>query len=235
MLKMAAVARLRLIYSKGGLARFLAHLDTCNVLQRAVRRAELPVAFSEGFSPHPRVSFGPPLPIFVEGEREICDVELVEELPVQQAVERMNRTLPSGFAVVEASVVPLKAPSITAAVRQATYRVAALDGELGVTEARVAQVLSRQEIVIEKESRGARRSVDIRPAILALTVVEAGLEAVLEASPSRTLNVFDLIREVVPGYEPAWLGRLAVVRTGLALAADEASPVAPRPARPRVP
>jgi radical SAM-linked protein len=90
----------RVRFAKEGPARFLSHLETGTILARAFRMAEVPVAHTGGFSPHPRFHFGPPLPVGVSSDCELFDVEL--EAPWMEAfVERLNRVLPGGFSIVE--------------------------------------------------------------------------------------------------------------------------------------
>ena len=91
----AAHFRYRVIYEKRGRVRFLAHIETLNVIQRALRRSGLPIAFSEGFHPHPRFSAGPSLAVGMEGLREFFDVELTA--PVKPAPEVLNAALPEGM------------------------------------------------------------------------------------------------------------------------------------------
>jgi len=86
----------RIKYSKTGIARFTSHLDVLRALNRTVRRAGLPVAFSAGFNPKPQLAFGPPLPLGVESESEYFDLELTRALPeeeVKQALQHRNRSL----------------------------------------------------------------------------------------------------------------------------------------------
>ncbi|MGD1049262.1 MAG: TIGR03936 family radical SAM-associated protein, partial [Candidatus Krumholzibacteriaceae bacterium] len=89
--------RYRFIFEKRGRERFLAHLETMNVIQRALRRAKLPLSFSEGFHPHPRISAGPSLAVGMEGLGEFFDVELVEE--IEPSLELLNRGLPPGLRI----------------------------------------------------------------------------------------------------------------------------------------
>jgi radical SAM-linked protein len=217
----ADVHRLRVEFCKLGDNRFISHLDLCTTLNRALRRADLPVAYTEGFSPRPRTAFGPPLPLFVEGERELADFELAQPVEPADVVARMNAVLPEGIRLASGVWVPPRTPSITAAIREASYRVTAREGSWEPDAAGVAALLARDSIVIQKESKGAKREVDIRPAILSLSA-GGGLTAQLAASPSLTLNVFDLLRALDPPLDP---GRLRVVRTGFVL-----DPVPPVPA-----
>ncbi|HVO76911.1 MAG TPA: TIGR03936 family radical SAM-associated protein [Candidatus Bathyarchaeia archaeon] len=91
------VFRYRFVFAKTGRERFLSHIETMNVIQRALRRAKMPLSFTEGFHPHPRISAGPSLAVGMEGLGEFFDVELVkEEAPFP---ELLNRFLPGGIRI----------------------------------------------------------------------------------------------------------------------------------------
>lgn len=218
---MSTVHRLRLAFSKLGDVRFISHLDLCTAFNRALRRAELPLAYTEGYSPRPRIAFGPPLPLFVEGERELVDVELAEEIPADRVVERMNGVLLPGVRITGGRYVELHGPSIMAAIRRASYRVTRREGTWDMPPERITELLARETIPVEKESKGARKVVDIRPGLLALTPSDGALDVVLEASPTRTVNVLDLLSQLEPGARSSGAARFRVVRTGLELAGPD--------------
>jgi radical SAM superfamily enzyme YgiQ (UPF0313 family) len=92
-----AAFRYRFIFEKRGRARFLSHIETMNVIQRALRRSKLPICFTEGFHPHPRMSAGPSLAVGMEGFGEFFDVELVEES--RPRLEVLNEALPAGIGI----------------------------------------------------------------------------------------------------------------------------------------
>jgi radical SAM family uncharacterized protein len=92
-----AVYRYRVIFEKRGRARFLSHLEMMNVIQRALRRSGLPLSFSEGFHPHPKISAGPSLAVGMEGLGEFFDVELLDR--VEPSPELLNALLPPGVSV----------------------------------------------------------------------------------------------------------------------------------------
>ncbi len=102
--------RLRIFYRKEGLARFLSHLDTIQVFLKALRRMALPLKHSEGKSPRPRLSSGPPLPTGVIGKEEVLDVFLLQE-PEGDFVSAICKILPKGLAVVDAYPVPTHFPA----------------------------------------------------------------------------------------------------------------------------
>ena len=115
--------RLRIKYSRGPELKYLAHLDLMRLWERALRRAEVPLSYSEGFSPHARISVAAPLAVGVTSEAELMDVFLGRRLSPFYFGTRVSRQLPRGISVSQAEEVPLTAPSLQSAVRFADYRV----------------------------------------------------------------------------------------------------------------
>ncbi|MCI5064858.1 TIGR03960 family B12-binding radical SAM protein [bacterium] len=129
-----AVQRIRLQYTKLGLQRFHGHLELSAVLFRAARRADIPVVFSQGFTPRPRFAFGPPLQLGVESTCEYVDLYLEEKREQRELVTHLNEELPKGFQIVESAEVPLKAKAIPATSITTTYRATKITGEPFSTE-----------------------------------------------------------------------------------------------------
>lgn len=115
--------RLRVCYSKMGRLRFLGHLEVCGALERAVRRARLPIAYGQGFHPKARLAFGPALPVGVAGHREYVDLALATYVSPADAGSALSEALPKGLPLVEAKYVSTKAPSLTSQAAVAVYEV----------------------------------------------------------------------------------------------------------------
>ena len=122
--KKPAVMRVRIMYSKLEEARFLGAKEVATLFARAVRRAHLPIAYSQGFHPLPRLSFGPALPMSIESDEEFIDLELSEQLTAAEVGARLNAELPRGFCVQWAEVIDLHAPSVDATISGLRYAVA---------------------------------------------------------------------------------------------------------------
>lgn len=116
----------RLVFEKRGLSRFLSHLETTAVLGRAFRAARVPVAYTQGHKPHPKLSFGPPLPVGVDGAAEMIDAELHEPWSDNLAA-RLNEVLPAGIRILRGRSLPavpgLRRTSLQAAAVRAEYRL----------------------------------------------------------------------------------------------------------------
>jgi radical SAM-linked protein len=115
-------------FHKLGRLRFLGHLDLGRLLMRALRRAGIPLVYSQGFNPKPKVAFGPALPVGVRSDGEYFDFETHERLDPETAVEAINGSLPSGVRFLSMRAVPRDQPALGESVRAARYRVHPANG-----------------------------------------------------------------------------------------------------------
>lgn len=107
-----AVCRLRITFSKNGPYRYIGHLETMKAMERAMRRADIPLVYSAGFHPKPKVAFGPPSQLGVFSRAEFADLMLLENVDGQNLIERLNAEFPPGLSVTECKEIPLRAPGI---------------------------------------------------------------------------------------------------------------------------
>lgn len=169
--------RIRLHYSKTGKIRFSSHRDMARCWERALRRAELPVASTEGFSPRPKLHFGLALSTGHESSAEYLDVDLREpeaatvDLDVLAAT--LSPLLPPGVDVVDVAVVDRAEPSLQEAVTSCTWLIE-VTGETpeSLTDA-VRELLARPSIPFQRERKGKAITDDLRPGLLDLRVVGA--------------------------------------------------------------
>ncbi len=150
------------------------------VFDRALRRSNIEVAYSEGFNPHPKIAFGPPLPVGVEGEREYVDITIKTTSEsdaysmVDKVLEQLQKQLPEGIEIVGFSILPEGSKAIMAVINQACYRaeVPLLEP---VEPAAFSQAcenwLSKEEILSERIQKGKKVTRDIRPFIRAITML----------------------------------------------------------------
>lgn len=113
--------RFRIEYSKKGPITFISHLDLTKVWERAARRANLPVALSQGFHPHYRISFGSVLPVGIAGEKEYLDIELTEDLAPETVKQALSNEMTEGILITELLPIPDQAPSLMARIDTAEY------------------------------------------------------------------------------------------------------------------
>ncbi len=113
--------RLRIYYGKTGIARFISGKNLQKIIERTLRRARAPLKFTEGFSPHPRISYGHPLPVNISGDNESFDVFLIEKMAPHDIINRAGVLLPEGLCFHTARWVNKEAPSINSRETYARY------------------------------------------------------------------------------------------------------------------
>jgi radical SAM-linked protein len=165
----------RMKYRKDGPLKFISHLDLNQLLRRVLLRAGIPVELTEGFNPRIKVSFGPALPLGLEGWEEIVEIVLEEPLSEDEFKNRINRVSPSGFNILEVKKVSEMRIPLSKLLRQASYLlylipIDAIDANRMVyyhnkIEQYVKCLLDRKDIKIKKESKKGLKEVDLRPYI----------------------------------------------------------------------
>ncbi|MDY6793678.1 MAG: TIGR03936 family radical SAM-associated protein [Actinomycetota bacterium] len=121
--------RLLLKYEKKGYAGFLSHRETIRLLDRALRRSGIPIVFTSGYSPRPRMTFSPALPLGVEAEAEYLEVAVEGDIDTAEAGKGLNRALPTGLRVWEVQALPPGMPKLSKWARYGLYTVRDGDGE----------------------------------------------------------------------------------------------------------
>lgn len=165
---------IRIVFSfaRGVELQYLSHLDLMRLLQRALRRARLPVAYSQGFNPHPRLSLAAPLPVGVTASREYGELFLKEPVAAEALRRSLNEQLPAGLELTGARVAELQEPSLAAEISAARYRaVWSGDGSTApgadVLKEALDRLLSRPAITVARRGKDGRPAeTDIRPYIL---------------------------------------------------------------------
>jgi len=167
--------RIRVRFSKLGKIRFSSHRDMARCWERALRRAELPVAVTEGFSPRPKMHFGLALSTGHESLGEYLDIDLREPeasaLDLGTLPERLTPFLPPGVEVEAVSTIDRSEPSLQEAVTVCTWHIEVPGVTPAELDASVATLLDATTLPVTRERKGKKVSDDIRPAILHLQVV----------------------------------------------------------------
>jgi radical SAM-linked protein len=195
--------RQRVRFAKQGKVRFLSHRDVARVWERALRRAGVRAAYSEGFSPRPRLSFGLALSTGYESLGEYLDIDLAEDVDPADLPAIVTPSLPVGLHAQAAITIPPGTASLQQAVTSSSWRLELRGVEPQQLVAAVDRVLAMDELPILVERKGTESPLDARPAILELAVDGEALEAELATQP-RSLRPAELLRAM----DPTWvLGR----------------------------
>lgn len=161
--------RLIVGFKKVDRMKYISHLDLMRTMQRAFNRADIPVAFTEGFNPHPRFSFAAPLSLGISGEHEIMDVMLKETFLPRVFAERMNQYLPKGIRIVWCGFVKDNKPSLMSAITHADYAIKLRERDDSIAK-KIAELMSVDCVNIEKKTKKGIKTVNIRPMIEQLSV-----------------------------------------------------------------
>lgn len=160
--------KVRIKFAKQGAMKFIGHLDIMRYFQKVIRRAEIPIAFTEGFSPHMIMSFASPLGVGITSDGEYMDIEVKEAIPSAEAVQRLNSVMVEGMKVLSYRQIPEnKASKAMSLVAAADYTVAFRDGYQpeGNWKDKFPDFISQPSLVVLKKTKKSAREVDIRPLI----------------------------------------------------------------------
>jgi len=164
--------RLRVTFTRGEDLKYITHLDLMRFWERALRRADVPVAYSEGFSPHAQISLAAPLPVGTTSDGELMDVFLERPMTPAAVIRAVGAQLPPAIEIRSVEEVGLALPSLQADVRFAEYDV---DVAAAPAEAQTAveRFLAAEQVPWEHRREAETRSYDIRAMVEDITVSEA--------------------------------------------------------------
>lgn len=165
--------RIRAKFIKDNSVKFLSHLDILRTFGRAIRRSGIPIVYSQGFNPHPSMSFGLPLSVGVTSQGEFVDMDVEDNITLDQFIKTINTGLPSGLQVVDASEVDAKS-NIMAIIKAAAYNVKIEGDKLENLTQNAQELLKMSQIVVEKETKSGVKEADIKPDIRELKVINSG-------------------------------------------------------------
>lgn len=159
--------KIRVKFSKGGALVFIGHLDIMRYFQKLIRRAQIPIAYSQGMSPHQIMSFALPLGLGISSVAEYMDIEITEPVKSQDAILQMNEMSVEDIQILSFKQLPEDAKNAMAAVTAADYEVRFREGRKPELDfgAALNELLSKQEIPITKKTKKSERTIDIKPFI----------------------------------------------------------------------
>ena len=192
-------------YAKRGRLRFTSHRDVARAFERALRRAGVPMAYSQGFSPHPKISWIGAAPTGVASEAEYVEVQLVTAVDPAALAAELDAALPPGLDVLE--VVAAGTGSLADRVDAAEW-VIELPGVASDTlRAAVAALLATEHVMVSRKTKDGTREIDVRPAVIRAEVVEpalgrpaVGIDMPAQPGPCGILAV--VVRQTTPAVRP---------------------------------
>lgn len=168
--------KIRIKFAKEGAMKYIGHLDIMRYFQKAMRRADVDIKYSEGFSPHQVMSFASPLGVGLTSRGEYLDIEVNTTQSSKEMVDRLNAVMVEGMEILSYRRLSEGAGNAMSIVAAADYTVW-LDEECRPADLkeRCQALLDREEILVQKKTKKGLTEVDIRPMILALKSVSDGV------------------------------------------------------------
>jgi radical SAM-linked protein len=156
--------RLRFVFAKKAQVKYISHLDLTLAWERVLRRARIPLAYSQGFNSRPKIQFASGLPLGTTGTAEIMDVIVTEPIAPDSARERIKGTLPIGLGLHSIQEIPLKSPTLQHLLRQAEYQVL-VETELSAEalSGRIDDLLAADQVMQTRRRRKKEEEFDLRP------------------------------------------------------------------------
>lgn len=165
--------RLRVRFKRGQEVKFISHLDLMRLWQRALHRAGIPLAYSEGFSPHPRISLAAPLPIGVTSETELMDLYTTQWVSPHFFTAAVSQQLPPGIEILQVHQIALTLPSLQSQVRYVECKVEVeTEMEPKEIESALASLLSAKHLPWQHQRDTGTRSYDLRALIDDLRLID---------------------------------------------------------------
>lgn len=170
--------KIRLRYAKTEIGRYLSHLDLARTMERTLRRAEVPLAFSEGFNPHPKMSFASALAVGITGESEYLDIELQRRVNQEKLAAAIVAAMPPALSLLELAEVAQGGKSLSAMINLAEYSFAVSTANLDVEEVSggIAGLLAASEVWRQPKNKPGKKPIpakEVRPLIRDVRIIQA--------------------------------------------------------------
>lgn len=191
----------RIEYAKGSETRFMGHRDIVNSFHRAFKAAKVPVIYSQGFHPHPRIAFGPPLPVGIMGKSEFFDIQTYQKSVIIHQL--LKPWLPKGLLVIDSQPIERNMKSLNADIIAGKYTFLPVCSYPDKYLFEILEsAMNKQEIIINYEKKSKQVKKDIKPLIFSAEVKEANnslhIEAILSMAPTATCKPKDFIQGLFP-------------------------------------
>ncbi len=194
------MCKLRLRYAKRGKLRFTSHRDVARAVERGLRRAGLPMAYSQGFNPHPRISWVGAAPTGCASEAEYVELQLVEPVDPELVRSELDAALPEGLAVLEAV---LAGPgSLAERIEASEWHIEVSGVPAGALRAAVGELLAARRVQVERMTKDGLRVLDARAALVSL---RAHPDPVVSPAPGEVTEcgiLLAVVRQVSPAVRP---------------------------------
>ena len=204
--------KMLVVFEKGDRLRHIGHLDLLRTMQRALRRSDLPLQYSQGFNPHILLNFAAPLSVGMPGSREIMEVPVNKDIPAKQFAEQLKKALPPDLKCISARAVDDRHPAPMALLKAAIYEISLENGEALLNA--VPDFLKQKEIPAIRKTKSGEKSCDLRPMIYELKVEDGKLMAMLALCEAATCKP-DLLLTALSSFAGVEKPRAYIIRRQL--------------------
>lgn len=198
--------KLRVKFSKNGPIKFIGHLDVMRYFQKAIRRADIDIAYSMGFSPHHIMSFAAPLGVGLESDGEYMDIEVNSAPSAKWIMDSLNAVMNEGIKIVNVKALPENAKNAMASVAASRYLISFREGsepDIDLEKA-VNLFLSQKQILITKQTKKSELEFDIRPGIYEMKIVNGQIELFVDSSSSGNIKPAMVVQELLRENGAIW-------------------------------
>lgn len=197
--------RYKMTFSKTEEMRYTGHLDLHTTLERTMRRANLPLVYSQGFTPRPKLSLASALPLGYTSESELAEFWLKEDVPLKDLIQALQASAPPGLTIHKVQTAAKEEPKLQNALTGAEFQISFQQEDPNLPE-KVDAMLAKQEIPREKLKKGKKKTYDLRALILGAEVIPSTseepqkLKLRLQAVPGATGRPDEVLEEL--GIDP---------------------------------
>lgn len=191
--------KLRIKFRKYGPIRFIGHLDVMRFFQKAIRRAQIDIAYTGGFSPHQIMTFAAPLGVGMTSNGEYMDIEVNSIKSCAEVKEKLNTASVPGIEIISVKVLPEDAGNAMASVAAASYTVRFREGREPLCDisAEIKNFIAREHIIITKETKKGSRELDLKPGIYELTWENDAFHMLLCASSAGNIKPVQILEALL--------------------------------------
>lgn len=168
--------KIRIKFAKYGTMKFIGHLDVMRFFQKAIRRANIDICYSGGFSPHQIISFAAPLGVGMESYGEYLDIEVNSMTSTENMKNALNQTMVPGIEIISVTILPDTVKNAMASVAAAAYRISRKEGEFPIEdmERRLQEFYAQEQILVTKETKKSVIEINLKNGIYELRTEKRG-------------------------------------------------------------
>lgn len=190
---MPAVMRLRLRFSKKGMIRFVSHLEQVEAFRRAAKRSGLPIAFTAGFSPQVKSSYGPPLSVGQESSSEYMELYFTQKVNIENVKLEFSKALPDGFRLLDVKKIPLNFPAVNTLSNVSEYKIK----NVNIAQEKIDKFLSQDLIIVEKIKKWETVNIDVKPLIKSFKNENGVLKLQLRFSSGKSIRPETILKKLL--------------------------------------